>query len=162
MGEFNLDEFYLLNHGKQADERWTLARLTEVPKLVETTKYGSRWQCKVMLYAKNGLAQKTMKFLPERRAGTPNGWQTVNCQSLSFLARRLPGKATNREITATHKVRLEQVLREWDEAVESEEEEAEQEGDEGVEKAEEEANDPTYEPDGAAAAQDSDGSEGDT
>jgi len=161
MGDFNLDEFYLVNHGKRADERWTLARLTEIPKLVETTKYGSRWQCKVMLYAKNGLAKTTMKFLPERRKGTRNGWDTVNCQSLSFLARKLPGKASNKEITETHKNRLAEVLKEWDNAVESEEEEeAEQEGDGEVEEEEEEAEDPSYEPDGAAERE-SEGSEGD-
>ena len=121
-GEFMLDEFYVVNHGKQADDRWTLAHLTELPKLVSTPKHGKRWQCKVMMYARNGRAQQKQKFLPERRRGTAHGWETVNCQSLSFLAAKLPGRPSNRELTEKHQTRLSQILQEWDEAVESERE----------------------------------------
>ena len=144
MGEFNIGAYYVVNHGKQAAEPWTLAHLTQLPKLVETRSYGMRWQCKVMLYAKNGLAQKSMKFLPEKRRGTENGWETVNCQSLAFLASKLPGKASNREMTKPHQDRLAQILHEWAEAVESQEEEEEERKVEGRKEQDNEKADPTY------------------
>jgi len=93
----------------------------------------------VMLYAKNSLAQKAQKFLPERRKGTLNGWETVNCQSLAFLTLKLPGKASNREMTKPHQDRLAEIMSEWAVAEESEEEEEEEE----AEKDDEEE-DPTY------------------
>ena len=144
MGEFNIGAYYVVNHGKQAAEPWTLAHLTQLPQLVETRSYGMRWQCKVMLYAKNGLAQKSMKFLPEKRRGTENGWETVNCQSLAFLASKLPGKASNREMTKPHQDRLAQILHEWAEAVESQEEEEEERKVEGRKEQDNEKADPTY------------------
>ena len=148
-GEFNIGAYYVVNHGKQAAEPWTLAHVTQLPKLVKTRRYGMRWQCKVMLYAKNGLAQKSMKFLPEKRRGTENGWETVNCQSLAFLASKLPGKKSNREMTKPHQDRLAQILHEWAEAVESEEEEVleeeEREKEGGKEEVlDDEKADPTY------------------
>jgi hypothetical protein len=50
---------------------------------------------------------------------------------LSFLAAKLPGKPSNRELTEKHQTRLSQILHEWDEAVESEREDddAEEESD---------------------------------
>ena len=144
MGEFNIGAYYVVNHGKQAAEPWTLAHLTQLPQLVETRSYGMRWQCKVMLYAKNGLAQKSMKFLPEKRRGTKSGWETVNCQSLAFLASKLPGKASNREMTKPHQDRLAQILHEWAEAVESQEEEEEERKVEGRKEQDNEKADPTY------------------
>ena len=144
MGEFNIGAYYVVNHGIQAAEPWTLAHLTQLPQLVETRSYGMRWQCKVMLYAKNGLAQKSMKFLPEKRRGTENGWETVNCQSLAFLASKLPGKASNREMTKPHQDRLAQILHEWAEAVESQEEEEEERKVEGRKEQDNEKADPTY------------------
>ena len=144
MGEFNIGAYYVVNHGKQAAEPWTLAHLTQLPQLVETRSYGMRWQCKVMLYAKNGLAQKSMKFLPEKRRGTENGWETVNCQSLAFLASKLPGKKSNREMTKPHQDRLAQILHEWAQAVESQEEEEEERKVEGRKEQDNEKADPTY------------------
>ena len=145
-GDFNLEAFYLLNHGKKAAEQWTLARLTQLPKLVATRRHGRRWQCKVMLYARNGLAKTTMKFLPERRAGTPHGWETVTCQSLAFLALKLPGKASNKELTKPHQDRLAQVLKEWAAADESQEEE-----EDGMEEEDNRGADPDY--DGRGSSQ---------
>lgn len=138
-GDFTLEAFYVVNHGRQAAEQWTLARLTQLPKLVTTRKHGIRWQCKVMLYAKNSLARTTMKFLPERRAGTLNGWETLNCQSLAFLALKLPGKTTNKELTKPHQERLAQILKDWADADESQEEE-----EEGKEEEDDQAADPDY------------------
>ena len=138
-GDFTLEAFYVVNHGRQAAEPWTLGRLTQLPKLVQTRRHGLRWQCKVMLYAKNGLARTTMKFLPERRAGTMNGWETVNCQSLAFLALKLPGKTSNKELTKPHQERLAQILKDWASADESQEEE-----EEGMEEKDDKEADPDY------------------
>ena len=115
-----------------------------------------------MLYARNGLARQTMKYVPERRKGTQNGWETVYCQSLSFLARKLPGKASNRQITKTHMVRLGNILQEWDVAEESGEEQEEEEGDEEGMQEDEEDEDPSYQPTGEEeSAEDSGNAEGD-
>ena len=121
--DFNLEEFFVVNHGRNALGRWTLARLTEEPKLVATEQYGMRWQCKVMLYTKNGNARKKAKFVPERRKGTAHGWETVFCQSLAFLAKTLPGTASNRELTDKHQGRLARILDTWNVMNESEQEE---------------------------------------
>jgi len=105
-----------------------------------------------------------MKYVPERRKGTRNGWETVYCQSLSFLARKLPGKASNRQITQTHKIRLENILQEWDAAEESGEEQEEDEGDAEGMQEEEEVDDPSYQPGQAGeeeSAEDSGSAEGD-
>jgi hypothetical protein len=66
---------------------------------------------------------------------------------LAFLASKLPGKKSNREMTKPHQDRLAQILHEWAEAVESEEEEAEEEGEKEGGKEEvldDEKADPTY------------------
>ena len=125
--DFNLEEFFVVNHGRNAQDRWTLARITEVPSLVLTESYGKRWQCKVMLYTKNGNARTKAKYIPEKRRGTDHGWETVFCQSLAFLAKTLPGSASNREITGKHQRRLKEILETWDAMSESEQEEEEDE-----------------------------------
>jgi len=128
--DFNLQEFFIVNHGKNAPERWTLARLTEVPQLVQTERYGMRWQCKVMLYTKNGNARAKAKFVPEKRKGTKHGWETVFCESLAFLAKTLPGTQSNQELTPKHLEKLNSILERWDELDESEQEEDDEEGQE--------------------------------
>jgi hypothetical protein len=130
--DFNLQEFFIVNHGRNSDptERWTLARVTEVPKLVQTERYGMRWQCKVMLYTKNGNARSKAKYIPERRKGTPHGWETVFCESLAFLAKTLPGSQSNTELTAKHLMKLDTILAVWDNLDESEQEEEEEEEEE--------------------------------
>jgi len=95
--------------------------------LVDTGHYGIRWQCKVMLYTVNGNARKKAKYIPERRKGTPHGWETVFCQSLAFLAKALPGPPSNKEMTGKHQTRLTNILQTWDKLNESEQEEDEDE-----------------------------------
>ena len=56
--------------------------------------------------------------------------ETVNCQSLAFLTAKLPGTASNKEMTQPHQKRLAEILREWDAADESDEAEENEEGDE--------------------------------
>jgi hypothetical protein len=129
--DFNLQEFFIVNHGKSAPERWTLARVTEVPQLVQTERYGTRWQCKVMLYAKNGNARSKSKFVPEKRKGTPHGWETVFCESLAFLAKTLPGPQSNQELTPKYLQKLRTILAAWDGLDESEQEEEEPQEEEG-------------------------------
>ena len=127
INDFNLEEFYVVNHGRNALDRWTLARLTEAPMLVDTGQYGIRWQCKVMLYTGNGNARKKALYIPEKRRGTAHGWETVFCQSLAFLAKTLPGRASNKEMTGKHQARLNAILETWDKLSESEQEEEEDE-----------------------------------
>ena len=144
-GEYTIDEFYVVNHGKLANERWTLASLKELPQLVDTGRYGYRWQCKVMMYVRNARSSVAHKYLPEKRKGTNKGWETVNCQSLAFLTAKLPGQASMREMTQPHQKRLADILRDWDAAEESDEAEEDEEpqDDNGVEE-DEEIHDPTY------------------
>ena len=95
--------------------------------LVDTGQYGIRWQCKVMLYTGNGNARKKALYIPEKRRGTAHGWETVFCQSLAFLAKTLPGRASNKEMTGKHQARLNAILETWDKLSESEQEEEEDE-----------------------------------